>query len=146
MYSPYKPHSPAQWATGHLWYLFRKKSRDHHEPYTPWVPPAPGHSIYDCPRWSQVILVHGQQARGGLGIISVTGPNRATRLRGRKYLSGQLNVGHAFKKDWGPTTVRSLIDTGGNYKHTRPMSCCPTFRPVSIYSTTNGSFSMIAYC
>jgi hypothetical protein len=47
----------------------------------------------------QSILVHGQQARGGLGNISVTGLNKATRLRGRKYLSGQLNVGHAFKKD-----------------------------------------------
>jgi hypothetical protein len=50
-------------------------------------------------RGYQSILVHGQQARGGLSSILVTGPNIATRLRGRKYLSSQLNVGHAFKKD-----------------------------------------------
>jgi hypothetical protein len=57
----------------------------------------PVHVLRGC----QCILAHSQLARGILRSISVTGLNRATRLRGRKELSGQLNVRHAFKKTEG---------------------------------------------
>jgi hypothetical protein len=57
----------------------------------------PAHYTSSC----QCILAHGQLARGGLGSILVTGLNRATRLHGRKELSGQPNVRHTFKKTEG---------------------------------------------
>jgi hypothetical protein len=97
-------------------------------------------------RGYQSILVHGQQARCGLGSISVTGPNRATRLRGRKYLSGQLNVGACVQKGLRADNGMVLNRHRWKLQAHKTHALLPNISPGLPLFNHVWSISMIAHC